>query len=206
MNKEYSASQPLPSTGNRSGAPQALTSASHGYDALPQTRHNASQPCHSTARPDPVNHHNHNHQSEQLNGGDQNHRDNVIRNEQASVQTPKFTWGRLNGEEFCTAIRSAYKETVHWRRNVSKIPSGKSGKDFTEEMARLSRSFAEASALEDIAIMAAMVLPALVLQKPSVNSKAKEHAELLIRRMQQWKNGDINDLLKEGRVIQQRLL
>ena len=113
--------------------------------------------------------------------------------------------GQLNGEEFCRAVQSAYDETVHWRRNVFKIPSGKSGKDFTEEMARLLRSFAEASGLEEIAIMAAMVLPALVLQKPSANSKAKEHAELLIRRMQQWKKGDISGLLEEGRVIQQHL-
>ena len=72
-------------------------------------------------------------------------------------------------------------------------------------MARLLRSFAEASALEEIAIMAAMVLPALVLQKPSANSKANAHQELLIRRMQQWKNGDISGLLEEGRVIQQHL-
>ena len=37
VNKQSSASQPLPSTGNRSGAPQALTSAP-GTDALIQTR------------------------------------------------------------------------------------------------------------------------------------------------------------------------
>ena len=48
-------------------------------------------------------------------------------------------------------------------------------------------------------------LPASVLQKPSANSKAKEHAELLIRRMQQCQNGDNSSLLEEGILIQQHL-
>ena len=52
---------------------------------------------------------------------------------------------------------------------------------------------------------AAMVMPALLLQKPDPKSKAKEHSVHLNRRLKQWMNGDIIDLLNEGRVIQQRL-
>ena len=51
-----------------------------------------------------------------------------------------------------------------------------------------------------------MILPALLLQKPSKNSKAKEHLARLEERMQLWSEGHLNELLQEGRKIQQRLL
>ena len=127
-------------------------------------------------------------------------------NAQPSVRrTQNFRWGDLSGNEFVIQIQTAYAEVVHWRQNLFKIPRGRSGKEFTAEMARLLAAFAEASALEDIAVKAAMTLPGLLLQKPSAQSKAKEHAEVLERRMQQWKEGEIQALLQEGRVLQQRL-
>ena len=121
-------------------------------------------------------------------------------NAQPSVRrTQNFRWGDLSGNEFVIKIQIAYAEVVHWRQNLFKIPSGRSGKEFTAEMARLLAAFAEASALEDIAVKAAMTLPGLLLQEPSAQSKAKEHAEVLERRMQQWKEGEIQALLQEGR-------
>ena len=49
-----------------------------------------------------------------------------------------------------------------------------------------------------------MVLPAL-LQKPSKISKAKDHSNKLEIRFQLRKDGNILDLLREGRTIQERL-
>ena len=43
------------------------------------------------------------------------------------------------------------------------------------------------------------------LQKPSPKSKAKEHQDLLSKRLVQWKDGEINKLLREGRIIQSRI-
>ncbi len=128
-------------------------------------------------------------------------------NADSSSTTPEanFSWGILSGADFSQALEAAYAEAVHWRRNVFKIPSGRAGKDFTAEMARLFRSYAEASSLESVAIKAAMVLPLLTLQKPSSSSKCKEHAELLSRRLQVWLRGDLDSLIREGRVIQQHL-
>ena len=51
------------------------------------------------------------------------------------------------------------------------------------------------------ALKAAFVLLAVGLQKPSPKSKAKEHQELLSKRLAQWKDGEINKLLREGRII-----
>lgn len=50
-----------------------------------------------------------------------------------------------------------------------------------------------------------MLLPLLVLQKPSATSKAKDHCEILARRLQAWHNGDVEGLVHEGRVIQRHL-
>ena len=55
------------------------------------------------------------------------------------------------------------------------------------------------------ALKAAFVLLAVGLQKPSPKSKAKEHQELLSKRLVQWKDGEINKLLREGRIIQSRI-
>ena len=48
----------------------------------------------------------------------------------APLSTPDFQWGCQPGHEFSRSIRAAYQETVHWRRNVFLVPSGKVGKDF----------------------------------------------------------------------------
>ena len=46
---------------------------------------------------------------------------------------------------------------------------------------------------------AAMVMPALLLQKPHPRSKAKDHLERCLR---QWSEGDLEGLVNEGYTIQ----
>ena len=53
--------------------------------------------------------------------------------------------------------------------------------------------------------MAATVFPILLLQKPSKGSKAKDHIACLERRLVSWANGNLDDLVREGKAIQQRL-
>ena len=45
-------------------------------------------------------------------------------------------------------------------------------------------------------------MPSLLLQKPTKNSKAKEHNTALGRRLQLWQEGNLASLLKEGETIQ----
>ena len=48
-------------------------------------------------------------------------------------------------------------------------------------------------------------MPALLLQKPTKSSKAKDHLQALERRIKLWNEGNIEGLLHEGMTIQQRL-
>ena len=90
---------------------------------------------------------------------------------------------------------------MHWKRNLFKIPSGKSGKSFVRELSRLFHAFGDGSAVECVALKAAMILPALLLQKPYAKSKAKEHAAHL----ELWEKGDLDTLVIEGCTIQRQL-
>ena len=81
----------------------------------------------------------------------------------------------MNGEDFIQAVTAAYEEIIHWRRNLFLTPSGKAGKLFVSEMARLFRAYGEGSALESIALKAAMIMPALLLQKPYIKGTRACH-------------------------------
>ena len=116
-----------------------------------------------------------------------------------------FQRGSCDGSEFQEAILGAYNQVVHWRSNIFKIPSGKAGKLVVKELTRLFKAYAEATTLESVAVTAAMVLPSLILQKPHRSSKTKEHIKCIERRMQLRKEGNLDDLLKEGHPIQQHL-
>ena len=50
-----------------------------------------------------------------------------------------------------------------------------------------------------------MILPAILLQKPSRNSKAKEHTLRLEQRLNLWKQGDLYLIMKECQEIQRRM-
>ena len=50
-----------------------------------------------------------------------------------------------------------------------------------------------------------MIMPALLLQKPSKKSKTKDHKVYLEKRLQWWVNGDLDLLIREGEAIQDRL-
>ena len=50
-----------------------------------------------------------------------------------------------------------------------------------------------------------MILSALLLQNTSFTSKSKENIETLKRRLNQWKDGQREKLLVEGKTAQERL-
>ena len=91
-----------------------------------------------------------------------------------------------------------------WRRNIFKVPSSKQGKAFVSETARLFHAYADASAMECIALKTAMVFPSLILQKPFQELKTKDHVQCIERRMKLWQEfeGEIEKLCKEVRAVQ----
>lgn len=122
-----------------------------------------------------------------------------------SQNTRTFTWGDSSGEEFARVLETTYAEVVHWQRNCFTVPFGRAGKSFVSELSRLYLAFGSASTLEIVALKAAIVFPILLLQKPSRASKSKDHIICLERRMASWAIGDLVELVREGRVLQQRL-
>ena len=82
-----------------------------------------------------------------------------------------FTWGSFDSGTLINSLNAAYDEVVHWKPNFFKDPYGNTGKSFVSELGRLYKAFATGSTMESIAKKAAIVLPILLLQKSSCNSK-----------------------------------
>ncbi len=111
-----------------------------------------------------------------------------------SAADPVFTWGEHDATLFIESLTTTYLEAIHWKFNLFKIPYGGVGKSFVTELARLFRTFAEASALEAVALKAATIMPILLLQKPAKKSTAKDHTKCLQRRLNTWREGDLMEL------------
>ena len=101
-------------------------------------------------------------------------------------------------------MEAAYREVMHWKPNLFVPPSGNAANDLTAEMTRLLLSFVEKTGLERIAMTAFFLLPHLVLQLPATRRAAAKR-KAMIRRLEMWRAGNIEELLKEGRAIQERL-
>ena len=50
-----------------------------------------------------------------------------------------------------------------------------------------------------------MIMPGLLLQKAHLKSKLEENSETLKRRLLLWTNGQLDQLMFEGKTIQDRL-
>ena len=79
-----------------------------------------------------------------------------------------------------------------------KLPSGQSGKHFTQALSRLFVAYGERSPMQCIALKAAAILTPLLLQKPMGKPTYRDNLEHLTRRLQLWEDGNIEELLEEG--------
>ena len=83
--------------------------------------------------------------------------------------------------------------------------TGEIGREFIEQLTIHINQWNNKSGKQHIALKAFFVLLAVGLQKPGLKSKAKDHKEYLKNRLLLWKNGEIDTLLNEGRIIQSRI-
>ena len=128
---------------------------------------------------------------------------NVTADQIEALRPPeKFYW---EGSIFQKLINSSYEQVVYWRKNLFMLPSGRSGKSFIREVTRLLNAWVEDSPLGEVSMKAVHVMPALLLQKPSRNSKSKDHVRALERRMNLWQRGEIDALVNEAKTLQARL-
>ena len=118
-------------------------------------------------------------------------------------------WGRKGDGEMimldASLIVKAYNEIITWRKNSFLVPYGKTGRDFIDQITKHINDWNNGTEMQHTALKAAFVLLAVGLQKPSKKSKAKDHQECLTRRLVLWKEGEVDTLLREGRMIQRHL-
>ena len=114
--------------------------------------------------------------------------------------------GHHTKEDLEQIMSAIYDEIVFWRKNLFLLPIGHCGKLFISEMTRLINAWNNNSTnLKPISLKALMIMPALLMQKPSYKSKSKHHTASLNRRMNLWLKGDFDTLIKEARAIQGKL-
>ena len=82
-------------------------------------------------------------------------------------------------------IRDAFEAVVHWMHDSFLVPSGKTGKDFVLELARVYQAYADNFTLHihsvalSYHLLCACVMQVLLLQKPHVRNKSKDHVHCL---------------------------
>ena len=115
-------------------------------------------------------------------------------------------WGCHDYPCLYSLANEMYDNVVFWRKNLFKLPSGSAGKDYIRECTRLINLWnGNVLPMADVALKLLMVMPALLLQKPSRKSNAKQHTEYLRKRLELWNSGNFRDLITEGKTIQKQL-
>ena len=71
-------------------------------------------------------------------------------------------------------VGSEFEEIDTWRKNLFLIPLGKAGKDFIRELTGLLELFTNKTKWETLTLNFIHIFIPLMLQKPSVNSRAKK--------------------------------
>ena len=104
-----------------------------------------------------------------------------------------------------TTIDNAYNEISKWRKNTFLFPYGKERREFIDKITEHINDLNNGSKMQPNALKAVIVLLAVSLQKPSQKSKGKNHQECLAKRLVLFKEGEIDKLLRQGRMIQKRL-
>ena len=108
-------------------------------------------------------------------------------------------------EQFMKDVSEIYEHVVFWKKNIFLVPSGKQGKSFIEEINKFLNEWLQNSVFKPVAFKAVMILPHLILQKPSKHSKTKDHVRAMERRMKHWKDWNLKALLEESQTIQNHL-
>ena len=129
---------------------------------------------------------------------------NIAEITQDEVQpTGSFVWGNLNYTEVAQIGNSMYEEIVFWKKNLFKLPTGAAGKEFLREITRLLNLWIDdVKPMGEISLKMVMVMPAILLQKPSRKSTSRQHSEYLRKRLQLWRDGKFDELMVEARAIQ----
>ena len=99
----------------------------------------------------------------------------------ANSNQQNLNWGVMKGyESVDTMLTTAYNCIVKWKKNFFKIPLGNCGRAMVDEAARLTSLYNDRTSWEGLALKALIVFIPLMTQKPSKNSKTRDHKNILI--------------------------
>ena len=122
-----------------------------------------------------------------------------------SIKANKIKWGDMEGEETIQeALNNTYKIVTQWKKNFFFLPRGKSGSDYLKEKTRLLYLLINNTPWARLSLGLVHILGPLMLQKPSSNSRARDNANYLQRRLQLWSEGKLQELINEGLEIQKK--
>ena len=74
-----------------------------------------------------------------------------------------YTWGRYRDIEFEENVTFIYEQIVYWKKNRFLLPTGKDGKLFIDELAKIFNAWIDDSPLKKIAKKAVMIMSSLLL-------------------------------------------
>ena len=104
----------------------------------------------------------------------------------------------MDDESFYREFWLIYDEVCHWNVRCMRVPTGSIGKAFVSELSDLFRAFGESA--EPVALVAAFIVPKLLLQSP-LQSRNKEKKDILEAHLRKWREGKLECLVEAGRVI-----
>ena len=110
-----------------------------------------------------------------------------------------FYWNEKPVTTFINELNNANKKILYWRKNLFLLPKGAAGKSFINEMTRMINAWVHDTPIKNIALKALHIMPALLLQKPSKDSKSKDHLKSLEKRFEIWKEENLNELYGIGK-------
>ncbi len=99
----------------------------------------------------------------------------------------------------------AYNEIVSWKKNIFTLPRGKVARDFLTELTRIIKLFTCNTKWKPLALKLLHVFVPIMLQKPSLKSKAATNAKYLRERLAMWEKGELNQIMKQCREIQRNI-
>ena len=121
-------------------------------------------------------------------------------------QRGTLKWGTMLGiDEINNEIEKIHLKITTWKKNIFQVPKGKAGNSFIAECTNLLKQINDKTKWEPVAMNQLIIFMPLMLQKPSRRSKRKDHAKYLLKRLEQWKNGQLKDLMSEAEEIQKRM-
>ena len=97
------------------------------------------------------------------------------------IEISTYKCGEYTNQQWEENVSSIYEKIVYWKKNIFVLPSSKSRSCFIDETTRLTDAWVRGSPLKNITLKAVMIMPSLLLQKPSKDSKTKDHTKALER-------------------------